>query len=184
MRRVDGATVTRLTLDAQIPRLRGDVGSHSAPPGGAGSRQTAEHETTGSAVSRARPPPRRHRQGPQPRHTRLGGRLSVSGGQGELRGHGKWLRRKLRCIVMATVEAPTTPPSRASSARSRREAGACLRLQRPWAVVERGRESPARGRAHREAAALGSLEFVSAPHACFVNRRMPTGTSGGVGGED
>ena len=75
-------------VDAQVPRLQCDVGPCSAPPGGAGSRHTAEDETPGPAVSRAGPTPRRHRAGHQPRHAGLGGVLSDGGRQGEFRGLG------------------------------------------------------------------------------------------------
>ena len=69
----------RTAVDAQIPWLQCDVGPGRAPPRSAGSRQTAEDETAGHAAPRARPSPRRHREGPQPRHARLGRVLSAGG---------------------------------------------------------------------------------------------------------
>ena len=84
-----------------------------------GGRPTAEDETPRHAVTGARPAPRSRRGGPQPRHAGLGGVLSVSGRQGELRGCGQMASPETALHSVATVEAATDSTPRTSSARSR-----------------------------------------------------------------
>ena len=98
----------------------------------------------------------RRRAGAQPRHARVGGLLSGRGGKGELRGRGPVASSQAALRAVATVETTTDPAPRTSSARPRRGSRPRVCLQRPGAVVERGGESHARGRAHRRVSAIRS----------------------------
>ncbi len=104
-----GQELRRTAVDAQIPRRQCDVGPYSAPPGGAGSRQTAEDETPGPAVSRAGPPPRRHRAGPLNLATRgWVAYFRMADVKASFADVDKWLRRKLRCIMWRQWKRPRT----------------------------------------------------------------------------
>jgi group II intron reverse transcriptase/maturase len=86
--RESGQKLRRTTVEAQIPRLQCDVGARGTTPRSAGSRQTAEDETAARVAPRARPTPCHHRDGPQPRHARMGGVLPAGRSESELRGPG------------------------------------------------------------------------------------------------
>jgi group II intron reverse transcriptase/maturase len=96
-----------------------------------------------------------------------------------------WIRRQLRCVLLATMEAVLC--ACAPSEATRLDGGARMAFghQRAGSVVECGRESHARGLPQvlvRPSGAGVAARYGAAPPARFMNRRMRNRTYGGVGG--
>jgi group II intron reverse transcriptase/maturase len=120
-----------------------------------------------------------------PHHPGMDGVLPVELGRERVRGTGPVAEAEAARCVVAAVEAATHPGPRTAAPWA--DNGPCTpqRLQRPGTVVERGSQPHERGRPDLGPAPAWPRELrlgTPAPCALHLNRRMPNGTYGGVGG--
>ena len=126
---------------------------------------------------------RTHHRATQPRHARLGHLLPPLRGQGGLRGAGRVDTSTFARHSMAAMEDPPHPAQEAPGAGPDPEAGPVGRLWQTWTVANCHASNHARlplERCSLEHGSRESLGRVSATCVRFVNRRLPTGMSGGV----
>ena len=121
----------------------------------------------------------------RPHHSGMDGVLPAESSHERVRRTGPVAAPEAARCVVATVEAQPHPVRRTPSPWTDRGTRPARRRQWPGAVVERRSQSHERGRSGLGAAPAWSRELrrrTPAPCALNLNRRMPNGTYGGVGG--